>query len=125
MHAGILQPCLKYLKQEVAVQASSAASAKALLPSSDLPLAVSYNTSSLHLMSSCLKARLRIFKAMSSHSLESQQVQAAVHQYLAAHMPACRTQDSHSTEQPSVATAHLHLVHQVHTSWSWSETGVL
>ena len=114
VHAGIVQPCLKHLEQQTALQASSGAWASIQLPSSDLPLAVSYNPSSLRLMSSCLKARLRVLKAMSSHSLGSQQVQAVVHRYLAAHMPACRMQDSPAKEQPTVATAHLHLIHQVH-----------
>lgn len=83
------------------------------LPNSDLPLAISYNVSSLQQMRSCVTARLKILKARSSHSAGSAQNQDVVHMYLAAHMPSCRSEGNPGREAVTVSTAHLQIVHEV------------
>ena len=110
--AELVQPCLKHLESESAVQATLQGSI-ILLPNSDFPLAVSYNTSKLQQIRSCVTARLKILKARSRHGASSAQVQAVVHMYLAEQMPTCRREGSLGKETETVSTAHLQLVHEV------------
>lgn len=83
------------------------------LPNSDLPLAISYDASSLQQMRICVTARLKILKARSSHSATSVQVQDAVHMYLAKDMPSCRSEGNLGKETLTVSPAHLQIVHEV------------
>ena len=110
VHAGIVQPCLRHLEQEIVMHGSQGNTTSLQLPNSNLPLAVSYSSSSLQHLRSCVTARLKILKAMSSHSTSSAQVWKAVHKYIDSHMPAT---DQQSTAGSTVSAAHLQLIHEV------------
>lgn len=111
MHAGLIQPCFAYIKQELAAQAVHGVAANIQLPNSDLPLAVSYNSSSLQDLRSCVTARLKILKAKSRHNVSSGQVWKAVYTYLSQQMPICRSQGDQGKQD--VPSAHLQLIHEV------------
>lgn len=119
VYAGLVQPCLRHLEQEIAMHGSHGNATSLQRPNSDLPLAVSYSSSSLQHIKSCGTARLKILKAMSSHSTSSAQVWKAVHEYIKSHMPACRSQDHQGTAGSAVSAAHLQLIHEVWVGCDW------
>jgi hypothetical protein len=116
--ADVMKPCLVHLKQaqNASQQAAAApAPADAAFPKSDKPLLVTYSNNTLAQVMVCTKARGRVFRALSQHKPESEELQDVVYKYLQRHMPSCRLLQAKDGdgEQEQVATVHLHLIHVV------------
>ena len=113
-----MKPCLVHLKQAQNASQQAAATpapADAAFPKSDKPLLVTYTNSTLAQLMVCTKARGRVYRALSQHRPDSEELQDAVYKYLQRHMPSCRllqAKEGHG-EQQQVATVHLHLIHLV------------
>lgn len=109
--ADVMQECMLHVKRaQTAAQQGTAPQ-----PSSDMPLLVMHNSTSLKKISTCVKARMKVLKVLSHHQARSAEARAAVLKYLELNMPGCRGvhgKDS-SDQAQEVATAHLHLVHMV------------
>ncbi|KAL0052516.1 hypothetical protein WJX82_003322 [Trebouxia sp. C0006] len=116
-----MKPCLVHLKQAQNASQQAAATpapADAAFPKSDKPLLVTYTNSTLAQLMVCTKARGRVYRALSQHRPDSEELQDAVYKYLQRHMPSCRllqAKEGHG-EQQQVATVHLHLIHLVQSA---------
>lgn len=112
LSAGIVRQCALHLKRAENASENGTTSQ----PSSDMPLLVTLSRSSLQQLGTCMKARMKLLKVLSTHEPASAESQAAVLSYLQRSMPGCRyAQGKHgSEEQQEVAAVHLHLIHAVH-----------
>lgn len=109
--ADVMRECMLQVKRaQTAAQQGTAPQ-----PSSDMPLLVTHNSTSLKTISTCVKARMKVLKVLSHHQAHSAEARAAVMNYLELNMPGCRgVQGKDSSDKAQeVATAHLHLVHMV------------
>lgn len=111
MHADVMRECVLHVKSaQAAAQQETAPQ-----PSSDMPLLVTHSSTSLKKTSTCMKARMKVLKALSRHKPRSAEARASVIKYLELHMPGCRRMQGKDSSDGAqeVAAVHLHMIHMV------------